>query len=156
MKLIHRRNVLPLIAVIVLTTGAWACPKSSDIDRAAKASNELAHDAVVAEKSVAALYNAGKLGSTPAENLQRKDSIAAKLKTIAVNGKKFNDALIVLDKKYPQGTLPPQDLQFLKDNWQLVAGPFLQLFSELDLLGALDSVKELNEDVTTIDKVINK
>lgn len=150
MRLIHRRNLLPLVALVVLTTGAWACPKSSDLDKAAKASNELAHDVVTTEKAVAALYNNRRI------TLAQKDSIAAKLKTIAVNGKRFNDALIALDKKYPQGTLPPQDVQFLKDNWQLVAKPFLELFGELDLLDQVGVVKELSEDVSTIDRVVNK
>lgn len=151
MRLIHRRNLLPLLAVIVLTSGAWACPKQqSEFDKIAKASNEIAGDVVLSEKIIATQFKAGKI------SLERKDFFAAKLKLIAVNGKKFNDALIALDAKYPQGSPPVSEIQFLRDNWQLVAGPFLELFGQLDLLGQGTAVKELHDDVMVIERVVNR
>jgi hypothetical protein len=47
-----------VLALALLTT---ACPTSSQLDTMAKASNELAHDTLLANKVVAEFFKAGKI-----------------------------------------------------------------------------------------------
>lgn len=143
-----QRSLALLLLVSLLTT---ACPSQSDLTRAAKASNELAHDVVLAEKAVGAVFKADRISR------DAKDRYAAALKSIATNGKRFNNSLVELDKKYPEGkTPPPETLQFLRENWREVSAPFAALLAELNLFGLGDAVKELKGDVGTIDKVLSK
>ena len=138
------------ITVILLALLATACPSSNDLDRAAKASNELAHDALLANRVVAEFYNAGKIP------LAAKDRIANKLAVIGDKGEKFNNILIELDKKYPQGTLPPQDVQFVRDNLAELRRLYSDIIADLLPFKAQKAVGELGKDLTTIEKAVNQ
>jgi len=146
-----RRQLAPialLTLLIITTAGFKGCPSSNDLDRGAKASNELAHDVLLANRVLVEFYTAGKIP------LAAKDKIADKLGTIGDKGEKFNATLIELDRKYPQGTMPPQDLQFVRDN----LGELRKLYSEVlaDLLPfkAQKAVSALDKDLSTIEKVV--
>lgn len=141
-----RRSLLAfaLVSCVLFT----ACPSSSDLDRMAKASRELAHDTETSEKIIGEFYKAGKIP------LAKKDQYAVTLKTIAVNGKRFNDTLIQLDKQYPQGNVPPQNLAFLKSNFLTISQPFQELLADLNLFGLGSAVKGLSKDVSTIEGVL--
>lgn len=143
----QRRQLAILILLALLTT---ACPSSNDLDRAAKASNELAHDVLLANRVVAEFYAAGKIP------LAAKDKIADKLGFIGEKGDKFNDALIALDAKYPQGTPPLQDIQFIKDNLSELRKLYSDVLADLLPFKAQKAVSELNKDLTTIEKVVKQ
>lgn len=148
-----RRRYLPSVACAALITLALlttACPTSSDLDRIANASDELAHDVLLANRVVAEFYTAGKIP------LAAKDRIADKLGVIGDKGEKFNSLLIELDKKYPQGALPPQDLQFVRDNLAQLRQLYADVLTDLLPFKAQKAVGELNKDLTTIEKVVNK
>ena len=132
----------------VLALLATACPSSNDLDRAAKASNELAHDVLLANRVVAEFYTAGKIP------LAAKDKIADKLGIIGDKGEKFNNILIELDKKYPQGTPPPQDVQFIRDNLSELRQLYTDILADLLPFKAQKAVSELDKDLTTIEKVV--
>jgi hypothetical protein len=115
----------------------------------AHASNELAHDVLLANRVVAEFYTAKKMP------IEVKDRIADKLGVIGDKGEKFNDSLIALDKKYPQGTLPPQDLQFVRDNLAELRQLYSSVLADLLPFKAQKAVGELNKDLSTIEKVVN-
>lgn len=142
-----RRLLAPLLVLVLLTT---ACPSSNDLDRAAKASNELAHDVLLASRIVAEFYTAGKIP------LAAKDKIADKLGVIGDKGDKFNDTLIALDAKYPQGTPPPQDLALIKQNLSELRDLYDGVLADLLPFKAQKAVSELNKDLTAIEKVVNQ
>lgn len=142
-----RRQLAAL--VILLAVLSTACPKEQDLDRMAKASNELAHDVLLANRIVAEFYTAGKMP------LAAKDKIADKLGIIGDKGEKFNNILIELDKKYPQGTLPPQDVQFVRDNLSELRRLYTEVVADLLPFKAQKAVNELNKDLSTIEKVVN-
>jgi len=146
-----RRYRSPALCAAIVTVAllATACPSSSDLDRMANASNELAHDVLLANRVVAEFYTAGKMP------LDAKDRIANKLGTIGDKGEKFNDSLIALDKKYPQGTLPPQDLQFVRDNLSELRQLYSSVLADLLPFKAQKAVGALNKDLSTIEKVVN-
>lgn len=144
-----RRLAQPLaLMVMVLALTAAACPSSSNLDRMAKASNELAHDVLIANQVVGEFYKAGKIP------LAKKDAIANKLGVIGDKGEKFNELLISLDKKYPQGTLPPQDLAFVRDNLTELRALYTDILADLLPFGAQKAVNGLSKDLTTIEKVV--
>jgi hypothetical protein len=137
-----------LAAIILLAVLATACPSSNDLDRMAKASNELAHDTLLANNVVAEFYTSGKMPLTV------KDKIAEKLGVIGDKGQKFNALLIELDKKYPQGTLPPQDLAFVRENLSALRQLYADVVADLLPFGAQKAVKELDKDLTSIEKAV--
>lgn len=139
-----KRLALVMCCVMLLT----ACPSSNDLDAAAKASNELAHDVLVANKVVGEFFIAKRI------SLAQKDSLADKLGQIGEKGEAFNNALIALDKKYPQGTLPPQDLAFVRSEYAILKQLFDELVGELVGVGAEGAVSELKKDLDTIGKVV--
>ena len=134
-----------LIALALITT---ACPTSNDLDRMAKASNELAHDVLLANQVVAEFYKAGKIP------LAAKDKIAEKLGVIGDKGEKFNNLLIDLDKKYPQGTLPPQDLAFVKANLSELRALYSGVLADLLPFKAQKAVSSLDQHLSTIEKAV--
>lgn len=138
------------VAIIALALLSAACPGSSDLDRMAKASNELAHDVLLANRLVAEIYKSGKM------SLAAKDKIADKLGIIGDKGEKFNNILIELDKKYPQGTLPPQDAAFVRENLSELRRLYTDIVIDLLPFGAQSAVKELDKDLKTIEGVVNK
>ena len=142
----QRRQLIPLVLVLALLT--TACPSSNDLDRAAKASNELAHDVLLANRAVAELYKSGRM------SLATKDKVAVKLGVIGDKGEKFNNILIELDKKYPQGTLPPQDVSFVRENLSQLRALYADVLADLSLLKAEKVVSALDKDLTTIEKVV--
>jgi hypothetical protein len=147
--LIQRRKTLSA-ALVILVLFATGCPSSTDLDNAAKASNELAHDVLLANRFVAEFYTAGKIP------LAAKDRIADKLGVIGDKGEKFNNILIELDKKYPQGTLPPQDAQFVRDNLSELQRLYTDILADLLPFKAQKAVSELGKDLSTIEKVVIK
>lgn len=149
MRLIVRQR-RQLAAVILLTVITTACPSSNDLDRAAKASDELAHDVLLANRVVAEFYTAGKIP------LAAKDKIADKLGVIGDKGEKFNAILIGLDKKYPQGTLPSQDVQFVRDNLAQLRALYTDILADLLPFKAQKAVSSLGKHLDTIEGVINK
>lgn len=148
---LQRRFAPPLALVIfvsvLLTT---ACPSSNDLDRAAKASNELAHDVLLANQVVAEFYKAGKIP------LAAKDRIADKLGVIGDKGEKFNNFLIELDKKYPQGTPPPENVAFIRQNLSELRALYAGVVADLLPFKAQKAVSELDKDLSTIEKAVNK
>lgn len=151
MRTMRRRSptllALTLITITLLTT---ACPSSNDLDRAAKASSELAYDVLLANRVVAEFYQSGKL------SLAAKDKIANKLGVIGDKGDKFNNILIELDKKYPQGALPPQDIQFVKSNLKELRDLYNDVLADLLPLKAQKAVSGLDKHLKTIEGVVNK
>lgn len=152
MRYMRRSNQTRYLGIIVLlvavTAGFKGCPSSNDLDNAAKASNELAHDVLLANQVVAEFYTAGRIP------LAAKDKIADKLGVIGDKGEKFNNILIELDKKYPQGTLPPQDIQFVRENLSALRQLYSEILADLLPFKAQKAVSELNKDLTTIEKVV--
>src|SRR6185369_4893573 len=121
---------------------------SNDLDSAAKASNELSHDVLLANRFIAEFYTAGKIP------LAAKDRLAEKLGVIGDKGQKFNNILIDLDKKYPQGTLPPQDVQFVRDNLSEMQRLYSEILADLLPFKAQKAVSGLGKDLSTIEKVV--
>lgn len=148
--MIRRRTTIAVI--LVLAIACTACPTQKDIDRMTKASGELAYDVGLVTEVVTEAYNAKKI------SFEKKNEYADDLLKISKGGKKFNDLLIELDKKYPEGTVPPETAQLLRDNFREIAEPFRELLSGLNLfgLGGDKNVKELKKDVETIEEVLNK
>lgn len=144
----HYRSPVLCVAIVTVALLATACPTSSDLDRMAKASNELAHDVLLANQVVAEFYTAGKIP------LAAKDKIANKLGVIGDKGEKFNNSLIALDKKYPQGTLPPQDLQFVQDNLSELRQLYSDVLADLLPFKAQKAVSNLDKHLDTIEGVI--
>lgn len=142
----HRQLAL----VLTLALFATACPSSSDLDRMAKASNELAHDALTANRIVAEFYTSGRM------SLVAKDKAADQIAKIRVKGMAFNNTLIELDKKYPQGTVPPDTLQLLKDNFAEISALVRELAQGLVPFGAEKATKDLSKNVKTIEGVLSK
>jgi hypothetical protein len=142
------RHLAIIVLLVAVTAGFKSCPSSNDLDSAAKASNELAHDVLLANRFVAEFYTAGKIP------LAAKDKLATKLGVIGDKGQKFNGILIELDKKYPQGTLPPQDVQFVRDNLSELKQLYTDILAELLPFKAQKAVSELGKDLTTIEKVV--
>lgn len=148
---ISRRLATPFACAIFLAALAFtACPSSNDLDRGAKASNELAHDTLIANQVVGDFYKAGKM------SLDMKDRIAVKLGVIGDKGEKFNNLLIELDKKYPQGTLPPQDLNFVKSNLTELRQLYDDVLADLLPIKAQKAVGSLDKHLSTIEGVVNK
>lgn len=146
-----RRRYAPTIASVVIIALALlttACPSSSDLDRMAKASQELAHDVLTANRITAEFFTAGKM------SLAAKDKIAGKLGVIGDKGEKFNNLLIELNKKYPQGTLPPQDLAFVKQNLSELRQLYADVLADLLPLKAQKAVSDLDKHLTQIEKVV--
>lgn len=148
-----RRHYTPTIASVIIITLALlstACPTSKDLDVMAKASNELAHDVLTANRITAEFFKAGKM------SLAVKDRIATKLGVIGDKGEKFNNLLIELDKKYPQGTLPPQDLAFVKQNLSELRQLYNDVLADLLPIKAQKAVSDLDKHLTQIEKVVGK
>lgn len=145
-----RRRQLALVLALSVLVLAPKCPSSNDLDRMADASSELAHDVLLANRVVAEVYTSGRM------SLEAKDKIADKLGVIGDKGEKFNNLLIELDKKYPQGTVPPQDLAFVRENLSQLRTLYTDIVADLLPFGAQKAVAELNKDLTTIEKVVNK
>lgn len=141
----HSRKLIPLILIVLITT---ACPSSSDLDHMASASNELAHDTLTANRVVAEFFKAGKIP------LEAKDKIAVKLGVIGDKGNKFNEILIQLDAKYPQGTLPPSDLAFVRQNLSELRQLYTDIVADLLPFGAQKAVSDLNKHISAIEKVV--
>ena len=135
-------------AIVVVALLATACPSSSDLDRMANASNELAHDVLLANRVVTEFYTAKKMP------IEVKDRIADKLGVIGNKGERFNDSLIALDKKYPQGTLPPQDLQFVRDNLAELRQLYSSVLADLLPFKAQKAVSSLDKHLDTIEGVV--
>lgn len=142
--------VLPPAALTTIVLTQTACPKQSDFDRLAKASQELAHDTVLAVDAVVILHKSGKL------SLGAKERALDKLEIISTNGKRFNQTLISLNEKYKGQELPPDAIAFVRDNFREISKPFYELLSELNLFGAGSAARELSTDVKTIEEVIGK
>jgi hypothetical protein len=148
MTLARRQLVTALLITVALLS--TACPSSNDLDRMAKASNEIAHDTLTANRVVAEFYTAGKM------SLVAKDKAADLIGRIQVKGEAFNNTLIELDRKYPQGTLPPDTLQLLRANFAELSTLVRELAQGLIPLGAQAATKDLTKHVNTIEGVLNK
>jgi len=145
---IRRRLAISLVITFALLSAA--CPSSNDLDRMSNASNELAHDALTANRVVAEFYAAGKM------SLAAKDKAADLIGRIREKGMAFNNTLIELDKKYQQGTVPPNTLQLLRDNFAEISGLVRELAQGLAPFGARAATKDLNKHVDTIEEVLAK
>jgi hypothetical protein len=147
---LRQRRTILTFALAVLVVVTTACPSSNDLDRMAKASNELAHDTLLANRVVAEFYKAGKMP------LIAKDHIALKLGTIGDKGNRLNETLIALDAKYPQGTVPPNDLAFVRANLSELRQFYTDIVADLLPFGAQKAVSELDKHLTTIEKVVKQ
>lgn len=143
---------IAFVILLCLLTQAPSCPSQKDLDRMTKASGELAYDVGLVTDVITEAYNAKKI------SFEKKNEYAAALKKISAAGKKFNGLLIELDKKYPEGTVPPDTAQFLRENFREIAEPFRELLGGLNLfgLGGDKKVQELKKDVETVEEVLNK
>lgn len=146
--ILQRKQLAITLVLVLCVMSQTACPSSSDLDRMAKASNELAHDVLLANRVVAEFYTAGKIP------LIAKDKIADKLGTIGDKGDKFTHFLIELDKKYPQGTLPPQDLNLVRQNLSELRQLYTDVVADLLPFKAQKAVSELDKDLKTIEGVV--
>lgn len=144
----RQRILIPVILVFALLN--TACPKEKDLDRMAKASNEIAHDALTANRVVAEFYTAGRM------SLAAKDKAADLIGKIQVKGEAFNNLLIELDKKYPQGTVPPDTLALLRNNFAEISALVRELAAGLLPFGAQAATKDLTKHVNTVEEVLNK
>lgn len=140
-----RRQLALLLLITLITT---ACPSSNDLDSAAKASRELARDVLLANRVVAEFYTAGKIP------LADKDRIADKLGIIGDKGEKLNNILIDLDKKYPQGTPPPTEIAFVRENLSAIRQLYSEVLADLLPFKAGKAVSELDKDLSAIEKVV--
>lgn len=147
---LRRRQLAITLALTLCVLSQTACPKEKDLDRMAKASNELAHDALTANRIVAEFYTSGRM------SLAAKDKAADLIGKIRVKGMAFNNTLIELDKKYPQGTVPPETLQLLKDNFAEISALVRELAQGLVPFGAESATKDLNKNVKVIEGVLSK
>lgn len=148
------RAVLALAIVLTLT----ACPKPDQkaVDSAAKSSRELAHDVVTTERVVGLLFTQGKI------SLEQKDTIAKSLKTIAVNGQRFNDAVIRMNEQAKAGTLPANWRDVLLTEWRPILSAFNDVTGVISKLTGdtqkqlTSAAKPLKDDVNNIDSKLNK
>lgn len=145
----YSRRLAPVVLVLAVLS-LTACPSQKDIDRMASASRELAHDTVTVERAVGAVYASGHLSKA------RKDSYAAKLKDVAIKGKAFNDILVDLDKKYPEGTLPPGTLQTLNNEFAPLSALITSIIADLTSDGLRKSGADLDKHTQTITEVLSK
>jgi hypothetical protein len=146
MKHLQTRRFLPL--VVILAVLATACPSSNDLDRMAKASNEIAHDTLTANRVVAEFYTAKKI------SLAQKDKFADIIGKIQVKGAAFTNLLIELDKKYPQGTPPPDTIAVLRANFAEISALVQELTQGLIPLGAASATTDMNKHVKTVQEVL--
>lgn len=145
-----RRQLAILVVISLCLVSQTACPKEKDLDRMAKASNEIAHDALTANRVVAEFYTAGRM------SLAAKDKAADLIGKIQVKGEAFNNLLIELDKKYPQGTVPPDTLTLLRNNFAEISALVRELTAGLLPFGAQAATKDLTKHVNTVEEVLNK
>lgn len=145
-----RRQLAILVVISLCLVSQTACPKEKDLDRMAKASNEIAHDALTANRVVAEFYTAGRM------SLAAKDKAADLIGKIQVKGEAFNNLLIELDKKYPQGTVPPDTLTLLRNNFAEISALVRELAAGLLPFGAQAATKDLTKHVNTVEEVLNK
>lgn len=143
-------HVALAVAVPALVLTQTACPSSNDLDRMAKASNELAHDTLTANRVVAEFFAAGRM------SLAAKDKAADLIGKIREKGTAFNNTLIDLDKKYPQGTPPPDTLRLLRDNFAEISALVRELAEGLIPLGAASATKDMSKHTRTIEEVLAK
>ena len=146
MRLIANQSRLALLLLLVVIT--TACPSSTDLDRAARASNELAHDVLLANQVVGEFFVAGKIP------LAAKDRIADKLGVIGDKGQKFNALLIELDKKYPQGIPLPQDVTFIRENLSELRQLYTDIIADLLPFKAQKAVGSLDKHLSQIEGVV--
>lgn len=145
----QRRHLAALVIVLSLLSVAKQCPsREKDLDRMAKASNEIANDALTANRVVAEFYTAGKL------SLEAKDKAANLIGQIHDKGVAFNNLLIEMDARYRQGTVPSDVLQILRENFAEVAALIRELASGLTPFAARDVTKNLTKRVETIEGVL--
>lgn len=142
-----QRKYLGVVLVLALLT--TACPSSNDLDTAAKASNELAHDLETGLDTVVDLYKAKVF------SLDFKDRTVAKIETLTNKGKAFQAIVKDLDAKYPQGTPPPQDLQFLRENVNELRRLYTDILADLLPFGKQNILDGFNKDLKSIEKVVN-
>jgi hypothetical protein len=128
MNYLRRRQsflALALVACIVFT----ACPTQSQLDKAARASNDIARYTGEAIAVTKTMFESGMI------NLAKKDQIAAQLLNLSHAGKNFNDLVIKLSKDYPTGSIPPTAWQLLSQNFDSISRGFIQL---LDVISGVN------------------
>lgn len=151
MRQASRRYVAPALALALalVTFSQTACPSSNDLDAAAKASNEMAHDLETGLDVVVELY---KVNVIP---LAAKDKIVGKIEVLKDKGVEFNNIVKELDVKYPQGTPPPQNLQFLRENVNELRRLYTDILADLIPFNATNALKDFNGSLKSIEKVVN-
>ena len=144
----YRRHT-GVVAVVVLALLATACPSSNDLDSAAKASNEMAHDLETGVDVVVELYKAKVIP------LDAKDKIVGKIEVLKNKGVAFQNIVKELDVKYPQGTPPPQNLQFLRENVNELRRLYTDILADLIPFNATKALNDFNGSLKKIEKVVN-
>lgn len=116
-----------LIAALVLLT--TACPSNDQITKAAQASARLASLTDSVTDAVRAAFVAGVI------NVNTKNKMADALILIAREGKTFNDLIIANKALAQNGQFPPNVFVVLSTQFDKVVQPFLDLATQLNLLG---------------------
>jgi hypothetical protein len=114
------------MTLVLLTT---ACPSQDSIRKAAKASNDMAHLTNNVVDAVRAAFQAGAI------NEATKNKMADALIVIAREGKTFNDLIIANQALAKNGMFPPNIFVLLSTQFDKVVQPFLDLATQLNLLG---------------------
>ena len=138
-NLITRRRQTALAAVLItaLVLLTTACPSESQIRKAAKASNGLANLTNGVVDAVRVAFQAGQI------SVDTKNKLADALILVAKEGKTFNDLLIANQALAQNGTFPPNIFALLSTQFDKVVQPFLDMATQLNLLGPAANQKLL-------------
>lgn len=115
------RRYIPLLVIYCLLL--TACPTSSQLDRAAKASRDIARYTGEAIVITDALFTSGAI------KIGLKDQIADKLIVLSRTGKAFNDRLATYNEQFKSGQVPPALWSQLISDFDGVTKPFVELLS---------------------------
>lgn len=111
----------------------FGCPSQSQLDRAARASDSIAHYTGEAITITGMLYRTGAI------KLDVKDKVADQLIVLSRTGKKFNDLISHYNQLYKSGTVPANVWSDLISSFDEVTKPFLSL---LDLIPRAAGLKD--------------
>lgn len=119
-----KRSVLCLvISYCVLFTTACPSPTVSQLDRAAKASYEIAGRTGQVIALVRTLYESDVI------SLALKDKLAAQLEILSHGGKRFNDLIIQYSEQYRDGNIPANAWSILIASFDDVWAPFGEILN---------------------------
>lgn len=131
----QRRQLAALILVLAILS--TACPTSSQIDKAARASNDLSRYTADAISLTRTLFEQQLI------SLEKKDQIADRLLELSKAGKSFNELITNLNTQYASGTVPPSAWTQLSQNFDQISALFIQLLDAIGAVGQLGNSKAM-------------